>query len=302
MVSIIASGIGIFVSALFLLFTAVPLSELALSFGPGEYFALAFVGLSLVVGLAEGLVVKGAVAMGIGLALATVGLDTQTGVPRFAVSTELFEGLPLVPVLLASMRCPKCCSWWRKARRQGQEPACRRVHVMELKGFWPLNGVIMRSSVLGYVIGIIRCGRLDCILHRYAMAKRTSKNPELFGKGSVEGVAASEAQTTLPYPARWRHFLHRHSGIANDSGHDRSVDDPGHSTRPIAVQPQPGNSLYHFRVPLDRRPHHGVHRPRRCTRLGTGGQHSTTGDCRHCLGDLPCGRLFIRRARYSPYT
>ncbi|QXC49356.1 tripartite tricarboxylate transporter permease [Agrobacterium salinitolerans] len=100
MVSIIASGIGIFVSALFLLFTAVPLSELALRFGPGEYFALAIVGLSLVVGLAEGLVVKGAIAMGIGLALATVGLDTQTGTPRFAVSTELFEGLPLVPVLL----------------------------------------------------------------------------------------------------------------------------------------------------------------------------------------------------------
>lgn len=156
MVSIIASGIGIFVSALFLLFTAVPLSELALSFGPGEYFALAFVGLSLVVGLAEGLVVKGAVAMGIGLALATVGLDTQTGVPRFAVSTELFEGLPLVPVLLGLYAMSEVLFMVEEgAAAKVKSPPVGGFMSWNWKGFWPLNGVIMRSSVLGYVIGII---------------------------------------------------------------------------------------------------------------------------------------------------
>lgn len=156
MVSIVASGIGIFVSALFLLFTAVPLSELALSFGPGEYFALAFVGLSLVVGLAEGLVVKGAVAMGIGLALATVGLDTQTGVPRFAVSTELFEGLPLVPVLLGLYALSEVLFMVEEgAAAKVKSPPVGGFMSWNWKGFWPLNGVIMRSSVLGYVIGII---------------------------------------------------------------------------------------------------------------------------------------------------
>ncbi|MFQ6160986.1 tripartite tricarboxylate transporter permease [Sinorhizobium meliloti] len=195
MVSIIASGIGIFVSALFLLFTAVPLSELALSFGPGEYFALAFVGLSLVVGLAEGLVVKGAVAMGIGLALATVGLDTQTGVPRFAVSTELFEGLPLVPVLLGLYAMSEVLFMVEEgAAAKVKSPPVGGFMSWNWKGFWPLNGVIMRSSVLGYVIGIIPgAGASIASFIAYAMAKRTSKNPELFGKGSVEGVAASEA-------------------------------------------------------------------------------------------------------------
>lgn len=195
MVSIITSGIGIFISALFLLFTAVPLSEFALRFGPGEYFALALVGLSLVVGLAEGSVIKGAVAMGIGLALAAVGLDTQTGVPRFAVSTELFEGLPLVPVLLGLYALSEVLFMVEEgATTKIKSAPVGSFLSWNWKGLWPLNGVVMRSSILGYVIGIIPgAGASIASFIAYAVAKRTSRKPELFGKGSIEGVAASEA-------------------------------------------------------------------------------------------------------------
>ena len=82
-VSIISSGVGIFVSTGLLILTAVPLSEFALNFGPGEYFGLALVGLSLVAGLSDGSPIKGMVAMGIGLAMATIGLDVFTSGRRW---------------------------------------------------------------------------------------------------------------------------------------------------------------------------------------------------------------------------
>ncbi|ODR91433.1 tripartite tricarboxylate transporter permease [Sinorhizobium alkalisoli] len=195
LVSIVTSGIGIFISALFLLFTAVPLSEFALRFGPGEYFALALVGLSLVVGLAEGSVVKGAVAMGIGLALATVGLDTQTGTPRFAASVELFEGLPLVPVLLGLYALSEVLFLVEGGMTAKIKSApLGGWRSWNWRGLWSLNGVVFRSSVLGYIIGIIPgAGASIASFIAYAVAKKTSKTPERFGKGSIEGVAASEA-------------------------------------------------------------------------------------------------------------
>lgn len=88
-VSIVASGLGMVVSTAFLVITAVPLSELALRFGPGEYFALGIVGLSLISGLSGGLPVKAMVSMAIGLALDTVGLDVQTGTPRVTGGTRI---------------------------------------------------------------------------------------------------------------------------------------------------------------------------------------------------------------------
>ncbi|WP_107677942.1 tripartite tricarboxylate transporter permease [Agrobacterium sp. LAD9] len=194
MVSIVTSGIGIFVSGLFLLFTAVPLSEFALRFGPGEYFALALVGLSLVVGLSEGSIVKGALAMGIGLAVASVGLDTQTGVPRFAVTTEFFEGIPIVPVLLGLYALSEVLFMIEEgATAKVKSAPVGGFRSWNWKGLWPLKGVILQSSVLGYVIGVIPgAGASVASFIAYAVAKRTSKHPEKFGKGSIEGVAASE--------------------------------------------------------------------------------------------------------------
>jgi putative tricarboxylic transport membrane protein len=194
MVSIVTSGIGIFISAIFLFFTAVPLSEFALRFGPGEYFALALVGLSLVVGMADGSVAKGAVAMGIGLALATVGLDTQTGTPRFAASVELFEGFPLVPVLLGLYAISEVLFMVEDgAAPKIKSAPLGRWRTWNWKGLWALNGVVFKSSVLGYGIGIIPgAGASIASFVAYAVAKKTSKTPERFGKGAIEGVAAAE--------------------------------------------------------------------------------------------------------------
>ncbi len=195
-ISILSSGLGIFSSTLFLVFTAVPLSEFALRFGPGEYFALAFVGLSLVAGLSEGSALKGAISMGLGLMFATVGLDTQTGVPRFVLNAEFFEGLPLVPVLLGLYALSEVIIMIEEgatAKTLQAKPVGGMIRV-PLKSMSKMKAVLARSSIVGYVIGVIPgAGASIASFISYAITKKLSKTPERFGKGAVEGIASSEA-------------------------------------------------------------------------------------------------------------
>lgn len=195
-VSIISSGMGIFISATLLVLTAVPLSEFALRFGPGEYFALALVGLSLVAGLTDGAPMKGAVAMGIGLALATVGLDVQTGTPRFTGGHyEFFEGLPLVPVLLGLYALSEVLFMVEEgASEKIKNKTIVGLVALPLRSLLPLKTAILRSSVLGYAIGVIPgAGASIASFVSYAVSRRFSKTPEKYGKGALEGIASSEA-------------------------------------------------------------------------------------------------------------
>ncbi len=195
-VSIISSGVGILISTTFLFFTAVPLSELALRFSASDYCAMALVGLSLVAGLSDGSPLKGAVAMFIGLALATVGLDVQTGVPRFTGgSPDFFEGLPLVPVLLGLYALSEVLFMLEEgAAQKAKSEKIKGLIALPMRSLYSLKYVILRSSVIGYVIGVIPgAGASIASFVSYAFSRRISKEPEKFGKGALEGVASSEA-------------------------------------------------------------------------------------------------------------
>ncbi len=194
-VSIVSSGTAIFISAFLLALTAIPLSEFALKFGPTEYFAMAVLGLSLVSGLSSGSPIKGAVSMGIGLMLATIGLDAQTGAPRFTPSPDFFDGLPLVPVLLGLYALSEVLFMIEEgaAKKIKTEPL-RGVFAVPFSSYAKLKTVILRGSVLGYGIGVIPgAGASIASFVSYAVTKRFSKNPEKFGHGEIAGVAASES-------------------------------------------------------------------------------------------------------------
>lgn len=193
-ISIISSGIGIFVSTILLFFTAVPLSEYALNFGPSAYFALALLGLSLVSSFSSGSLLKGALAMGVGLALATVGLDSQTGVPRFSYHPDFFEGLPLVPVLLGLFALSEVLFMIEAgASHKVKNQPMSGILEVPFKTFYKMKYLFLRSSLIGYFVGVIPgAGASIGSFISYAVAKRFSKQPELFGKGSYEGIAASE--------------------------------------------------------------------------------------------------------------
>jgi putative tricarboxylic transport membrane protein len=194
-VSIVSSGTAIFISAFLLALTAIPLSEFALRFGATEYFAMAVLGLSLVSGLSSGSPIKGAVSMGIGLMLATIGLDAQTGAPRFTPSPDFFDGLPLVPVLLGLYALSEVLFMIEEgaAKKIKTEPL-RGVFAVPFSSYTKLKTVIFRGSVLGYGIGVIPgAGASIASFVSYAVTKRFSKNPEKFGHGEIAGVAASES-------------------------------------------------------------------------------------------------------------
>lgn len=202
-VSIVASGLGMAVSTAFLVITAVPLSELALRFGPGEYFALGIVGLSLVSGLSGGSPVKAMVSMAIGLALATVGLDVQTGVPRFtAGNPDFFEGLPLVPIMLGLYALAEVLVMIEEgAAAKLKSAPITKLFALPMRTLYGLKGVIAHSSVVGYAIGVIPgAGPSIAAFLSYGLTKKLSKTPEQFGKGSLEGLAACESANNAAVP------------------------------------------------------------------------------------------------------
>ena len=194
-VSIISSGIGIFISTILLFFTAVPLSEFALNFGPEAYFSLAVMGLSLVSIFSTGSLIKGGIAMMVGLGLATIGLDAQSGVPRFAFDPEFFEGLPLVPALLGLFALSEVlCMIEQSNTPQHESSKMSGIFVVPVKVYYNLKLTLLRSAFMGYVIGIIPgAGASIASFLSYGIAKRFSKTPEKFGHGSIEGISSSES-------------------------------------------------------------------------------------------------------------
>lgn len=193
-ISIISSATGSFISTILLILTAIPMATFALSFGPAEYFALAVFGLSLVSSLSNGSLLKGFLGMLLGLLIATIGVDPVNGVPRFALIPDFLGGIPFLPALIGLFAVSEVFYMLENA---DQKPI--RIKVIEGIGisvslFKSLRFTLVRSSLLGYVIGVIPgAGATIASLISYNEAKRTSKDKASFGQGNPKGIAASEA-------------------------------------------------------------------------------------------------------------
>ncbi|PJX28035.1 hypothetical protein CAP48_02305 [Advenella sp. S44] len=194
-VSIISSGIGALLSAILLIGTAVPLSEFALRFGPPEYFALALFGLSLVTSLGGSSVLRGLLALFLGIAIAVIGMDPITGVPRFAITSDFFEGIPLVPMLLGLYAVSEALYMLEGSTTKTLKVTIGNVWSLHVSRYRPLIGTILRSSGIGYFVGVIPgAGASIASLISYGSAKRRNGTKEpAFGEGNPAGVAASEA-------------------------------------------------------------------------------------------------------------
>ena len=194
-VSIISSGIGAFLSAILLIGTAVPLSEFALRFGAPEYFALALFGLSLVTSLGGSSVLRGLLALFLGIAIAVIGMDPVTGIPRFAITSDFFEGIPLVPMLLGLYAVSEALYMLEGSTAKTLKVSIGSVWSLHLSRYRPLMGTILRSSGIGYFIGVIPgAGASIASLIAYGSAKRRNGTSQpAFGEGNPAGVAASEA-------------------------------------------------------------------------------------------------------------
>lgn len=193
--SLVGSIIGGLFSAICLALIAPLLADLAVKFGPREYLAISVFGLIVVVRVAGKSLAKGLLVGGLGLFLTTWGLDELNGTERYTFGTyHLYEGLPLVPFLVGLFAVSEALiGAERVARKVDFSTESLSVKLPGLKALGRMKDVIMRSSVIGTIIGIIPGeGAAVGAFFAYSEAKRRSKEPEKYGTGIPEGIVAPE--------------------------------------------------------------------------------------------------------------
>lgn len=193
--ALFASVISGIISALMLLFIAPQLAKVALKFGSAEYFALAVFGLSVVIAVNSS-ILKGIAAACIGMMIKTIGLDPIDGLDRFTFdSLDLSGGIELVPALIGLFAVSEIMRRIDDLRQTGKLSIPSSTgERLTLDEFLPSLKTIIKSSFIGTFIGAVPgTGAVTSSFLSYTEAKRSSKNPEEFGKGSLEGIAASEA-------------------------------------------------------------------------------------------------------------
>jgi putative tricarboxylic transport membrane protein len=192
-IAAIGSFIGGIVAAAALVVVATPLSRLALSFGPPEFFALLLVGLCLVTSLAGRSLIAGVLMTVVGLLIAMIGIDPVRGAPRFTFGMpDLYDGVGFIPVVMGLFGISEILI-------TAEAPA-RQVLKTKLTGLLPSReewqrslGAIGRGTGIGFFLGLIPgIGSIIPTFMAYVLEKRLSKTPERFGQGAIEGVAAPE--------------------------------------------------------------------------------------------------------------
>lgn len=192
-ITAVGSFIGGSVAIIGLTFLAPVLSRWALRIGPPEMFLLAFAGLMMIALLAEKHRFAAFAAAGLGVLLAAVGTDSVTGAPRFTFgSFSLMDGINIVPLAVGLFGISELML---EAERRFAPSSVGNIGTL-----WPskvewlqTRMAIVRASIVGFVIGILPGGggTLSSVL-AYGIEKRFSKHPEKFGKGAVDGIAATE--------------------------------------------------------------------------------------------------------------
>jgi TctA family transporter len=177
---------------------AVPLSELALKFGPAEYFSLMVLGLIGAVVLASGSLIKAIAMIVTGLLLGIVGTDVNSGTQRFAFGIpELSDGIGVVGVAMGLFGFAEIIT--------NLESTEKRVLVTnKVKGLWLTKEqfkaawpAVLRGTGLGSILGILPGGgAMLSSFASYTVEKKISKHPEEFGKGAIAGVAGPSPPTT----------------------------------------------------------------------------------------------------------
>jgi putative tricarboxylic transport membrane protein len=174
---------------------APPLAEIALKFGPAEYFSLMALGLIASIVLAHGSILHALGMIIFGLLLGLIGTDINSGTQRYTFDLpELSDGIGFVIVAMGMFGIGEIVA-------NLQQESTRDVSIKEVKGLWPTKEDFLRSiaptlrgTALGSILGILPGGGAALAsFGAYALEKKISKNRHELGKGAIEGVAAPEA-------------------------------------------------------------------------------------------------------------
>lgn len=172
-----------------------PLASVALAFGPAEYVALMVLGLIGAVTLAHGSVMKAIAMILVGLLLSMVGTDINTGDTRFTFGLpQLYDGIDFVPLAMGLFGLAEIVANLEQTGGTGRKTApISRLWPSrdDFRRAWPSA---VRGTVLGTLLGILPGGGSTLAsFASYSLEKKVSRQPQRFGKGAIEGVAAPEA-------------------------------------------------------------------------------------------------------------
>jgi putative tricarboxylic transport membrane protein len=192
-----AAFLGGVIGAVFLALSIPLVRPLMLALGPSEYLMMALWGLTIIATFSEGSLLKGMTAAAVGVLVAFVGMDVVTATPRFTFgSVFLMDGISFPVAMIGMFAVAEMMKLYVKGssivdRNVVQENSTVLEGVKDAFRHWWL---VVRSSLLGLWIGVLPgVGASVGGLAAYAQAVQTSKTPERFGKGAVEGVIAPDA-------------------------------------------------------------------------------------------------------------
>lgn len=195
-VAILSSFLSGLLAIIALMLLAPVVTDFAIKLGPHEYFSLAVFAVAMIAILSSGAMVKGLAAGAVGIGLAMVGTAPVDGTQRFTFGIEtLNSGFDLLPVLIGLFAVAEIL---KEAERGVAVRAEKKYSVkgfgITLGEFFAQKWNFLRSWAIGLGVGILPgMGGGTSNLLSYAAAKSTSKSPEKFGKGTVDGVVASES-------------------------------------------------------------------------------------------------------------
>ena len=203
-----ASVIGDLFATIALIVLAFPLASVALQFGPVEVAAILLFALTFIAGLSGGSLIKGMIAGLFGIMAGTIGLEPETATLRLTFDLlELQDGLHIAPVVIGMIAISEMTIQIAKYKSSSRPPipdasqdkADRIVTWPEWRLCLP---AIARGSLIGTVIGILPgLGATLASFISYAATKRAAKQPDRFGKGAIEGIAAAESADNAVVPA-----------------------------------------------------------------------------------------------------
>lgn len=197
-VGIVYSFLGTMFSLVALIFIAPPLAKVALSFGPVEYFAIAIFSLMLIVSLSTDSMLKGVFSGLVGFVFATVGIAPVDAVLRYTFgSVQLTSGFNTLCVLIGLFAISEVIKTAESSKQEGKAEIAQVTKIkgfgFTMKEFMTQKWNFLISALIGTGIGILPgIGGGTSNLVAYMVVKKSSKYPDKFGTGVIDGIVASE--------------------------------------------------------------------------------------------------------------
>jgi putative tricarboxylic transport membrane protein len=199
--AIVAATVGSCIGGLFgvvcLIFLSPPLADIALRFGPAEYFWVGVFGITIISSLSAGAFLKGITGATFGILISTIGIAPIGGDVRFTFDMPAMQGgVELIVILIGLFCIPELINLVLQGDSQGERVEYKRTKGVLWKTtrhIFSMPGNLIRSSIIGTVVGILPgAGGNIANLVSYSEAKRASKTPEKFGTGIIDGIVATE--------------------------------------------------------------------------------------------------------------